>query len=139
MSWDVRSVYYYLVCFATLLMLVFGGAQVVNHTLNLLLPREDYGPSSVELYERMRMRPVYPGQEQGGSTVDTLSEETLRRMAREEQERMHRMQTRNDVRSLLHSLALVLIAGPIYIYHWRRIRQFSDASGDAAERGTIEP
>lgn len=133
MSWDVRSVYYYLVCFATLLMLVFGSVQIVNHALNLVLPRDSYGPSAIEMYERMRMRPITPGQSEGTTTLDTLSAETLERMAEEERVRMDRMQFRNDVRSLLHSLALVLIAGPLYLYHWRRVRTGAPSERPRAE------
>ena len=126
MSWDVRSVYYYLVCFATLLMLVFGGVQVVQHALNLTLPRDAYGPSAIDMYERMRMRP-YPAPGEATATADTLSEETIRRLAEEERQRMNEMQRRDDLRNLLRSLALVVIAGPLYRYHWRRVR-----TGDAA-------
>ncbi|HEX7069283.1 MAG TPA: hypothetical protein VF190_00690 [Rhodothermales bacterium] len=131
MSWDVRSVYYYLVCFATLLMLVFGSVNIVNHALNLILPPPTYSPSAIDLYERMRVRPVNPDQPGTAATSDTLSAETVERMAEEERVRMEKMQLRNDVRSLLHSLALVLIAGPLYIYHWRRVRGPSERKAES--------
>ena len=121
MSWNIRSVYYYLVCFATLLMLVFGTVQIANHVLNLVLPPDTYGPSAIDMYERVRARPMQPNQP--GALADTLSEETLKRMAEEENERIRRMQRRSDARGILHSLALVLIAGPVYLYHWRRVRR----------------
>lgn len=126
MSWDVRSVYYYLVCFATLLMIVFGAVQMIQHALNLAIPREAYGPSALDVYERYRMRlaPAFGPNDGVESTLaDTLDRATIERMATEERVRMARMQRRDDVRGLLRSLALLLIAGPVYFYHWRRVRR----------------
>lgn len=133
MSWNIRSVYYYLVCFATLLMVVFGTVQIANHALNLILPPETYGPSAIDMYERVRSRPVQPDRTGSTTAVDTLSEETLKRMAEEENERLGRMQRRNDARGILHSLALVLIAGPVYLYHWRRVRRTEEEDRPTSE------
>lgn len=44
MAWDIRRTYYYLVCFATLLMVIIGAVTVVQNTLDLVLPREVYMP-----------------------------------------------------------------------------------------------
>lgn len=86
---------------------------VVQNTLDLVLPREVYMPSRIDLYERMRAQPE-------GST---LTREELEQIAREDAERMRRDQYRNALRSLLGSLALVLIAAPVYVYHWRQVRR----------------
>ena len=120
MSWDVRSTYHYLVCFATLLMVVFGTVQVVDQALALAYPRV-YEPSVVDVYERMRRGPR-PVDAADAAIADTLSEETLQRMAEEERRRLRESQRRDDLRRLLSNLALVLIAGPLYLYHWRRVR-----------------
>lgn len=126
MSWDVRSVYYYLVCFATLLMVVFASVQTVQHVLNLAIPRDAYGPSALDVYERYRpgIAPLRPSD---GVTdpvrADTLDRETVERLAEEERARMASIQRRDDVRGLLRSLAFLFIAGPVYLYHWRRVRR----------------
>lgn len=84
MAWDARTTYYYLVCFVTLLMVIFGTVRVVQHGLDLLLPEEPYRPSPVELRERT-LRP--PGQ-----ADTTFTREELEEMAEEEAARQRRQQ-----------------------------------------------
>lgn len=115
MAWDARTTYYYLVCFVTLLMVIFGTVRVVQHGLDLLLPEEPYRPSPVELRERT---PRPPGQ-----ADTTFTREELEEMAEEEAARQRRQQQRRTLRGLLGSLVLVLIAAPVYWYHWRRVRR----------------
>ena len=115
MAWDVRQTYFYLVCFATLLMVIIGTVQVAGRVLDLAFPEEPY-PAVLE-----RPRPTPPDAE-----LDSF-EETR---AREEAHRV-RQQRRRDVRDLLASLALVLVAAPVYLYHWRRVRRLHAPSPDA--------
>jgi hypothetical protein len=110
MAWDIRSTYYYLVCFATLLMVIFGTVQIVQRTLDLFLPPEYYRPGVEMLRD-----PSVAGQE-------PLTAEERERIAREEADQMRRIERRNAIRGLLGSIALVLIAAPVYLYHWRQIR-----------------
>lgn len=114
MPWDIRSTYYYLVCFATLLMIVIGSVQVVRNTMDLVLPPVHYVPSPMDMAMRYRTGP--------DDTTPEYTREELERMAEEEQQRMAAMERRNALRGLLGSLALVFIAAPVYAYHWRQIR-----------------
>lgn len=116
MTWDVRKTYYYLVCFATLVMMIIGAVQTVRNTLDLALPAEPHRPTALDVVERYRQPPQ--------SNADTLSltREELEQMANEEAARFRREQRRRDLRDLLGSLALVLIAAPVYVYHWRKVR-----------------
>lgn len=124
MAWDIRKTYYYLVCFATLLMVIIGTVQTVQNVLDLALPGEPYRPTIVDLYGRYRLPPDAPeGQ------APEFTREELERMADEEAERMRQEQRRNALRNLLGSLALVLIAAPVYVYHWRRVRREEDGAG----------
>lgn len=118
MAWDVRQTYYYLVCFATLLMVIIGGVQVVQNGLDLALPQEAYGPSPADL--EMRLARPTPGGGEAPASVYTREE--LETMAHQERARNARQQRRGSLRSLLGSLALVLIAAPVYAYHWRWVR-----------------
>ena len=118
MAWDVRQTYYYLVCFATLLMVIIGTVQVAGRILDLSIPDEPY-PPVVE-----RPRPAPPGED--GESVEESFEETR---AREQAFHM-RQQRRRYVRDLLGSLALVLVAVPVYLYHWRRVRRLDDPAFD---------
>lgn len=117
MAWDVRQTYYYLVCFATLLMVIIGTAQAVRNTLDLVLPTDPYTPSALDLRERYGPRPGVAAED------PAYTREELEEMAREEAERQRRQQHRNDLRNLLGNLALVLIAAPVYVYHWRHVRR----------------
>ncbi|MDX1548265.1 MAG: hypothetical protein R3247_14800 [Rhodothermales bacterium] len=116
MAWDVRQTYYYLVCFATLLMVIIGAAQSVRAGLDLALPEEPFRPTALDLRERV-LRP-------GGAPGDsTFTRAELEAMADEEQARLERQMRRNALRRLLGSLALVVIAAPVYAYHWRQVRR----------------
>ncbi len=115
LAWDVRNTYFYLVCFATLLMMIIGASQVVFRGLDLILPREPYGPTVSEL-EMRYTRPNDP------DAKPQYTREELEQMAREETERNARQQRTNALRGLLGNLALVMIAAPVYLYHWRRVR-----------------
>ena len=118
MAWDIRRTYYYLVCFATLLMVIIGGVQTVRNALDLALPNEPYAPSPYEI-EMRYARPAPPGEAPAPSVY---TREELETMAAEERDRSLRQQRRNDLRDLLGGLALMLIAAPVYAYHWRRVR-----------------
>lgn len=116
MAWDIRSTYFYLVCFATLLMVIIGTVQVVQHSLDLVLPAETYRPSVLDMEMRYRGRA-------GEAEPSAYTREELEAMAAEEEARMRQQQRRGNLRGLLGSLALVLIAAPVYVYHWRRVRE----------------
>lgn len=122
MAWDVRRTYYYLVCFATLLMLIIGTVQLVQNILDLALPEEPYRPTQVEMRERLRTAP---------GEAPALSQEEFRRMTEEEVTRQERQQRRRALRNLLGNLALLGVAAPVYLYHWRQVRRTEplDAGG----------
>lgn len=116
MAWDVRQTYYYLVCFATLIMMIVGAVRVVENGLDLIFPEEPYRPTPVDIYDRLQ-RPR-------ADTSDALpfTREELEAMADEESDRMRRQAQRRAIRNLIGSLTLMAVAAPIYLYHWRRVR-----------------
>ncbi len=96
----LRSLYLYAVCFATLLIIIFAGVNLVRSTVELAYP------------DPMRyVEPVAPAPD----GVDQQAPEE-RRQAVEDSQR------REAVLSLVTSGTLLLIAGPTYVYHWRRIQ-----------------
>lgn len=117
MAWDVRQTYYYLVCFATLLMVIIGTVQLVQNVLDLALPEEPYRPTALEMEERF-LRP-----RADTTAAPAYTREELAQMAEDEAERQLRSNRRNALRNLLGNLALVLIAAPVYVYHWRKVRR----------------
>lgn len=108
---DIRRTYYYLVCLITLVILIIGASQIVNRGLDLLLPPEPYRPMSHEMAGPR------------GEPLDSPARVEAERRTAEDMERQRREQRRHAIRSLIGSIALVLIAGPIYWYHWRGIRR----------------
>jgi hypothetical protein len=115
-SVDIRRTYFYLVCLVTLIILIIGGAQIVNRGLDLLLPPEPYRPLAHELAGPR------------GEAMDSLALIEAERRSELEVERQRRDQRRNAIRGLIGSIALVLIAAPIYWYHWRSIRREEPAA-----------
>lgn len=119
MAWDIRQLYYYLVCFATLLMVIIGTVQAVRTTLDLVLPTDIYRPSTLEVYERLRRE-----REATGEIEPALTREELEQIAEEESARYRENQQRSAIRRLLGNIALILIAAPVYVYHWRQVRRY---------------
>ena len=100
--WSLRNIYLYVVCLITLIMVIVGGAGAIRSVAELAYPDPGYDYRAAPL-------PV-KGEE-------PVSEEDLA-----EQEEFARAQSvRQGVLNLAGNLAMVLIAGPIYLYHWRKI------------------
>jgi hypothetical protein len=117
----LRNLYLYLVCLITLVVSIFAAAQLVRSAVGLAYP----DPGYYAYYDHPT--PVDPsGEEIGG--------EALRR-----QEDLARdSQRRQEILGLVSSGTTLLIAGPLYLYHWRRVqaelpfRTTPDAPGSAA-------
>ena len=100
-------------------MIIIGASQVVFRALDLALPREPYGPTVSEL--EMRYAPP-----NSTNAASQYTREELEQLAEEEAERNARQQRRDALRGLLGNLALVIIAAPVYLYHWRRVRRIQE-------------
>lgn len=107
---SLRSLYLYAVCFATLLITIFAGVNLVRNAVEVVYPDPMRYPASP---------PAVPG----GGEVDPEVVERQERAARESQRR-------DAVLGLVTSGTLLVIAVPTYIYHWRRIQ---------AERAAVRP
>jgi hypothetical protein len=100
--WSLRNIYLYAVCLITLIMVIVGTANGVRNVVELAYPDPGYAYWSVPV--------KVPGE--SGMTEEELAE----------QERLQRaQQTRQGALNLAGNAALVLIAGPLYVYHWRKI------------------
>jgi hypothetical protein len=100
---SLRNVYLYLVCLITLVISVFAAVQLVRSTVALLYPDPGYHGY------------YYPREGPGG---EELSEEEIER----QEELARDSQLRQEVLSLVGSATTLLIAGPLYLYHWRRVQ-----------------
>lgn len=122
MRWSVRSVYFYLVSLIMLLTVVFGSVALVNAVIDLFEPGYDSyyrGPvdPSREAYLRAELARTYP----------ELSEEEIRQMAAEQLQEEMRLGLQREtywrIRRLVQSAMLILVAFPVYRYHWRRANE----------------
>ena len=107
----LRNLYLYLVCLVTLVISVFAAVNLVRNTVALLYP----DPGSYGYYG-----PEVPGEGPGLSEEERQRQEELARDS----------QRRYTVLELVGSGTTLLIAGPLYIYHWRRVQsEFTSRTG----------
>ena len=95
--WSLRNIYLYLVCLITLIMVIVATVGVVRSTVELIYPDPGYYSAPVK--------------------DDGLSEEE----AQKQQEYQEASSRRFAILNLVGNAAMLLVAGPLYVYHWRKI------------------
>lgn len=98
----LRSAYLYLVCLVTLVLAVFAAVNLVRDGVRLAYP--DPGLYALE---------VAHGPDGGAASEEELARQ--RELALDSQRHQ-------AVLGLVGSGAMLLIAGPVYLYHWRRVQ-----------------
>lgn len=99
----LRNTYLYLVCLVTLIMTIFAAVSVVRNAAQLAFPDPGYH------YE--------PAFGPDGKAVDEDPAERERR-----QQAARDSQRHHAVLGIVGAAAMLLIAGPAYLYHWRRVQ-----------------
>lgn len=94
------NLYLYLICLVTLIITLFAAVSLVRGTVSLLYPDPGYYGFTV------------PGED------TELSEEEQAR----QEEIAEESQRRQAVLELVGSATTLVIAGPLYVYHWRRVQ-----------------
>ena len=103
----LRNVYLYLVCLITLVVAIFAAVSLVRSIVALAYPY----PSAYGYYG------YYPP-EPGPDGKGTISDEE-----RERQEQLAEDAARRQaLLDVVSSATTLLIAAPIYVYHWRRVQ-----------------
>ncbi|MRR12229.1 hypothetical protein EG835_07135 [bacterium] len=97
--WSLRNIYLYLVCLITLIMVIVATVGLVRSTVELVYPDPGY-----------YSEPIKEGAD--GRTEEQIEAE---RKYQEESSR------RYAILNLVGNGAMLLVAGPLYIYHWRKI------------------
>ncbi|NPV92494.1 MAG: hypothetical protein HPY50_17150 [Firmicutes bacterium] len=103
----VRNVYLYAVCFATLLMMVIGLIQAADGLFGVIYPPP---PPDTPIFWEKEMP--------SGTTLEQAQEQGRLNMEAQ-QKRDHYYQ----VRRIVESLIMCFVALPIYLYHWRKIKE----------------
>ena len=110
---NLRNAYLYLVCLITLVVSLFAAGSLVRSAVGIFYP----DPGYYGYYE------APPGED--------ISDEEIAR----QQELNEQSQQRQEVLSLVGSATTLLIAGPLYLYHWRRVQAELPTRSDPALAG----
>ncbi len=98
--WSLRNIYLYLVCLITLIMVIVSVVGVIRATVELVYPDPGYYSVPVE---------------KGGTSGMTQAEIDAQNAAQRKQSQ------RQAVLNLVGGFAMLIVAGPLYVYHWRKI------------------
>jgi len=113
-SWSIKNLYFYLVCLVTLFLFVGGAISAINSAMQLALPDRPNIPMTWVYYPEYRegiSEPVF----------DPPPLEELERQRLEQEQRDYYYQGYTK-RSLLNSIALMIISAPFYLYHWKKVK-----------------
>ena len=153
----ISQAYGYAVCFITVIVMLIGIKQVVDAAFDLSDPVRanggGYGTmgrniTSFELYKAdAKRQPENRGTPNGPdgpvaridqpsskSAADTVPDAELRRLYEAERESVIANVRFRSIRSLVGNLLLLLVAGVLFIIHWRWLKRRDDgaASGNAS-------
>ena len=93
---DWRSLYLYAVCLITLLVVLFSTVSLINAIMNAVFP----DPAYVDIYSKPENSP----------SADLL----------DQQERNNQIQA---VKRIFTSFITIVVAAPLYLYHWRQTKK----------------
>lgn len=101
-SWSLRHAYLYLVCIVTLIMAIIATVSLVRSAVELAYPQ----PTAV--VEPLKIGP-------------DVADAGAAAIAREQQVYQEEWSKRSAVLTLVGNVTMLLLAGPLYLYHWRKI------------------
>jgi uncharacterized protein involved in cysteine biosynthesis len=93
---DWRSLYLYAVCLITLLVVLFSVVSLINAIMNAVFP----DPAYIDVYSKPENSP----------SADLL----------DQQERNNQIRA---IKSIFTSLTTIVVAAPLYLYHWRQTKK----------------
>lgn len=105
-KWNVRTIYLYLICLITLVMIIFATGDLVREATQVILP-PPMSPGKV--------RTLPPMGKEGPGDFDPAAFEAQREWERQNQ-RYH------AIRGIAGDIAMLALAVPIYLYHWRKVQ-----------------
>lgn len=105
--WSLRNIYLYLVCFVSIILIIFGLIGFMNSLTDIFLPTEYY-PSTVE-----RMAQYNKDM--------NISKSDFEAQVAKEIEQNKTNQKNNKIREIIRNLSIFLVAVPFYLYHWKKI------------------
>lgn len=110
-AWTPRNIYLYVVCLVTLIMMISGTVSAIRSATELIYPQPRPYSGAI----------VAPDDKE-------LSAEAQAKLQEEQRQIDAQWSRRNAVISIIGSAALLLIAAPLYRYHWRQVQQEREAA-----------
>jgi hypothetical protein len=113
LRWDIQHVYFYLVSFIAMILLIIGAVNLTQTAIAYLTPvPEDYK----YMFDEAGMK---DWEKAFGPAMVQQERERFEAIAQENNQRML-------LRELIGALAYIIIALPVYLYHWRKIPQLDE-------------
>lgn len=122
LKWSIDQLYFYLVCFVMLIVIIIGITNMVQAGIELLIPipETDYSRPYPPIYEKIPEREGAESQ---------LPRDVIDRELSEQENFIKEREKRNSSNSAMlqffRGLAKLLVAFPVYIFHWRKIPQLT--------------
>jgi len=107
-TWSPRRIYLYLVCLITLVMMIVAAVSLARAVVELAYPEPGF---------------VYPIRVPSPVGVELEVPEIDEKQLQEQREAQRRSAQRRAVISLVGNATMLLVAGPLYRYHWRKIEK----------------
>jgi len=106
--WSLRNIYLYLVCLITLIMVIVAAVGFVRAIVDIAYPDPGYVSYVESIPTDVNGDPVYTEEQWAKYQADqkAATAASTRRYA---------------VLTLVGNVAMLLIAGPLYVYHWKKI------------------
>ena len=110
-SLNIRTIYLYAVCFATLMMLIFAVVGLVQSVVEFVYPPPTWGPGPADYFYRMR------------DAGNEMSPDLIQQQIEYERENQRQSALYGRATQVARNLALMGVALPIYLYHWRKVQE----------------
>lgn len=109
---NFKSIYFYLVCFVTLMIIIYNAAQLVYDATEIIFPTT-YTPAKIDMVR------MYQGDE---FIKKSVSLEEFIKMQQEQIQNEQKRQKIYAIKRTLKEVTFLLICIPLYLYHWRKIK-----------------
>lgn len=113
--WNIHQIYFYVVCFVTLIMVISGITSVVRAGIQMVIPIPDIERPYYD-------KPYVPGEVATKSSLpkEVIEEEIAKQQAfYDTQQKTYSFY--NPLLMVINGLVQILVAVPVYLYHWRKI------------------
>lgn len=114
LKWGIDQLYFYVVCFVMLITMIVGVTGLVRAGIELVIPIPE--PSLDRPYESSYPKVDRIGDESSNLPKDVVEREIVKR------DEFNRARDFNyTMLRFFNGLAALLVAFPVYLYHWKKI------------------